>query len=135
MVEGRAHATDGDTIRIGDERLRLKGIDVPEMRQMCSRAGRSYLCGEAARDALVSLMLNEELRCRSSGRDRYKRLLVYCTAGGIDLNRRMVEEGWAVAYDREYRDEEAAARRRGAGLWAGEFERPQEWRRENAPRQ
>lgn len=135
MVEGRAHATDGDTIRIGDERLRLKGIDAPEMRQMCSRSGRSYLCGETARDALVGMMLNEELRCRSSGRDRYKRLLVYCTAGGIDLNRRMVEEGWAVAYDREYRDEEEDARRRGAGLWAGEFERPQEWRRENAPRQ
>lgn len=135
MLEGRAHAIDGDTIRIGDERLRLKGIDAPEMRQMCSRADRSYLCGETSRDALVGLMLHEEVRCRSSGRDRYKRLLVHCTAGGTDLNRRMVEEGWAVAYDRQYRDEEASARRRRTGLWAGEFDRPQDWRRENTPLQ
>jgi endonuclease YncB( thermonuclease family) len=131
LLEGRAYAIDGDTIRIGDERLRLKGIDAPEMRQMCSRSERSYMCGESARDALVRLMLNREVRCRSSGRDRYKRLLVFCTAGGIDLNRRMVEEGWAVAYDRQYREEEASARRRAAGIWAGAFERPQDWRRGN----
>jgi endonuclease YncB( thermonuclease family) len=30
-LEGRAQITDGDTIRIGEARIRLKGIDAPEM--------------------------------------------------------------------------------------------------------
>ena len=135
QLEGRAQAIDGDTIRIGDNRLRLKGIDAPEMHQTCSRSGQSYRCGETARNALIALMLDRQVQCRSSGRDRYKRLLVYCTANGQDLNGRMIEQGWAVAYDREYREEEARARGRSAGLWAGEFVRPQEWRRRNAASQ
>jgi endonuclease YncB( thermonuclease family) len=134
-LKGRAYAVDGDTIRIGDSRLRLKGIDAPELRQTCRRSRQTWFCGEAARDALIGMILNHQVQCRSSGRDRYKRLLVYCTVDGQDLNRRLVEEGWAVAYDREYRAEEAGARHRAAGLWAGEFERPQDWRRQNAPAQ
>ena len=131
MLQGQAYATDGDTIRIGDARLRLKGIDAPEMRQTCSRSGQSYSCGEAARDALVNLIGNQPVQCRASGRDRYQRVLAFCTAGGRDLNARMVEEGWAVTYGRDYEAEEARARRLSAGLWAGEFERPQDWRRRN----
>jgi len=133
--EGRAHVVDGDTIRIGDERLRLKGIDAPEMHQTCARSGRTYSCGESARNALIGMILNRQVQCRASGRDRYRRPLASCTADGQDLNARMVEEGWAVAYDRSYRAQEARARSRGAGLWAGTFERPQDWRRENAPAQ
>jgi endonuclease YncB( thermonuclease family) len=131
-LEGRAHAVDGDTIRIGDNRLRLRGIDSPEMRQSCYRGNQPYFCGEMARNALIGMILHQQVQCRSSGRDRYKRLLVRCTAGGNDLNARMVEEGWAVSYGRDYEAEEARARSRSAGLWAGRFQRPQEWRRQNS---
>ncbi|MCB5176236.1 MULTISPECIES: thermonuclease family protein [Microvirga] len=134
-IEGRAHAVDGDTIRIGDRSLRLEGIDAPEMRQTCTLDGEVYLCGETSRNALIRMILNRDVQCRSSGRDRYRRLLVSCTVDGRDLNARMVEEGWAVSYGREYQAEEAAARSRSAGLWAGRFERPQDWRRQNAPAQ
>lgn len=51
-----------------------------------------------------------------------------CVAGGVELNRAMVEAGWAVSYG-GYRAAEDVARREGRGLWAGAFERPQEWRR------
>ena len=44
----------------------------------------------------------------------------------------MVEEGWAVSYGRDYDHEETRARNRSAGLWAGEFTRPQDWRRQRA---
>jgi endonuclease YncB( thermonuclease family) len=132
MLEGRAHATDGDTIRIGENRLRLQGIDAPEMRQTCTRAGKPYSCGETARDVLIGMILRQQVQCRSSGRDRYKRLLVRCTAGGRDINAAMVEQGWAVSYGRDYEAEEARARRHSLGLWAGEFDRPQEWRRQTS---
>jgi len=44
----------------------------------------------------------------------------------------MVRRGWALSYRRyssDYVDEEAVARGRGVGMWAGEFVEPWEWRR------
>ena len=133
-LQGRAQVTDGDTIRIGEARIRLKGIDAPEMEQRCSRGGRSYACGETARRALIDLVSGETVRCRTAGRDRYQRILARCTINGNDIGTRMVESGWAVSYGRDYDAEEADAQDRGVGLWEGEFERPQDWRREKASR-
>jgi len=131
-LEGRAHVTDGDTIQIGDDRIRLKGIDAPEMEQTCSRSGRSYRCGVAARQALMDLVSGESVQCRAAGRDRFQRILARCTVRGSDIGARMVEEGWALSYGRGYEVEEGRARSRAAGLWACEFERPQDWRRSRA---
>jgi endonuclease YncB( thermonuclease family) len=131
-LEGRAQVTDGDTIRIGEARIRLKGIDAPEMEQRCSRAGRSYACGETARRVLIELVSAKNVRCRAAGRDRYRRILARCTVGGKDIGTQMVESGWAVSYGRDYDAEEARAQERGVGLWEGAFERPQDWRREHS---
>lgn len=131
-LEGRPQVTDGDTIRIGETRIRLKGIDAPELAQRCARSGRSYACGETARRALADLVAGEPVRCRAAGRDRYQRVLARCTVNGRDIGARMVEDGWAVSYGRDYDSEEARARGRSAGLWEGDFARPQDWRREHA---
>nr|WP_281432996.1 thermonuclease family protein [Microvirga terrestris] len=131
-MEGRAQVTDGDTIRIGEARIRLKGIDAPEMEQRCSKDGRSYACGVSARRALIDLVSGETVRCRAIGRDRYQRILARCTVHGIDIGTQMVENGWALSYGRDYDTEEARAHERGLGLWEGEFERPQDWRREHS---
>jgi len=128
-LEGRAQVTDGDTIRIGEARIRLKGIDAPEMEQRCSRGGRSYACGETARRALIDLVSSKTVRCRAAGRDRYQRILARCTVEGNDIGTQMVESGWAVSYGRDYDAEEARAQDREVGLWEGDFERPQDWRR------
>ena len=133
-LEGRAQVTDGDTIRIGETRIRLKGVDAPEMEQRCTRSRRSYACGETARQALIELVSGETVRCRASGRDRYKRVLARCTVDGRDVGAQMVEAGWAVSYGRDYDSEEARAQRRSAGLWEGDFERPQIWRRQHRGR-
>jgi endonuclease YncB( thermonuclease family) len=133
-LEGRVHVVDGDTIHLGDAKIRLKGIDSPEMEQTCSRSGRSYACGDEARRALVELVGGAPVQCRASGRDRYQRILARCTVNGTDIGTRMVESGWAVSYGRDYEREEARAAGRGVGLWAGEFERPQDWRRQRSGR-
>jgi endonuclease YncB( thermonuclease family) len=131
-LEGRAQVTDGDTIRIGEARIRLKGIDAPEMEQRCSRSGRSYACGETARRRGSGRFRLRRDRSAPAGRDRYRRVLARCTVNGNDIGTAMVENGWAVSYGRDYDAEEARARSRAAGLWQGEFERPQDWRRRNA---
>ncbi len=130
-VEGAVHVIDGVSLRLGGTDIRLKGIDAPELRQTCRRSGRSYPCGQVAREALSRLVAGRQVRCRVVGRDRYGRSLARCEAGDVDLGATLVRQGLAVAYG-DYSREEAAARTRSAGLWAGEFERPDLWRRQRS---
>src|SRR5215211_3174989 len=126
-IEGGAHIIDGDSLRVQGVEIRLKGVDAPEMHQVCSRAGQAYRCGEVARRALQARIADRPLACRIEGRDRYARSLARCRVGGQDLGAWLVREGLAVGY-RDYEAEEASARGRSAGLWAGEFDRPSVWR-------
>lgn len=126
--QGTARVNDGDTITLGQERVRLRGIDAPEYTQTCVRNGADYACGRQARQALVDLIAGRAVSCAGWRRDRYGRLLGDCRSGDIDLNRALVAAGWAVAYG-GYEVEEAKARAAKAGIWAGSFDRPQDWRR------
>ena len=127
QVAGIARINDGDSITLGAERIRLLGIDAPEYGQSCRRSGATYACGREAREALARLVAGHEISCSGWERDRYGRLLAICKAGGIELNRSQVEQGWAVAYG-GYEEAEQMARQKRVGLWAGEFERPRTWR-------
>ena len=129
-ISGDTVVNDGDTITLTGERIRLRGIDAPEYNQTCRKSGSTYPCGRRAREALVELAGSGRIECSGWERDRYRRLLAVCSAGGVELNRRQVEQGWAIAYG-DYADAERSARERGAGLWAGTFERPRDWRSEH----
>ncbi|OJU49860.1 MAG: nuclease [Mesorhizobium sp. 61-13] len=126
-AEGRAVIVDGDSIELGGQRIRLRGIDAPEYRQTCNRNGSEYPCGRAAREALVQLTAGRAVTCSGWRNDRYGRLLGDCKAGAVDLNSAQVAAGWAVAYG-DFEVEEARARGAKAGIWAGTFEWPQDWR-------
>jgi endonuclease YncB( thermonuclease family) len=125
--QGTAIVNDGDTITLGQERIRLRGIDAPEYTQTCRRSDADYACGRMARQALVDLIGGGAVSCSGWQRDRYGRLLGDCRAGDVDLNRALVEAGWAVAYG-GYVAEERKARAAKAGIWAGSFDQPQDWR-------
>lgn len=125
---GAFYAADGDSLTSGAERLRLEGIDAPELHQVCEREGEAWACGRVAREALQSMVLGSGTRCQGSRRDRYNRLLVVCRSGtGGDINAAMVRQGMAISYG-GYGKEEAEARAARAGLWAGTFERPRDVR-------
>ncbi|PLP57518.1 nuclease [Mesorhizobium loti] len=125
---GTAIVNDGDTITLGNERIRLRGIDAPEYMQLCRKAGVDYPCGKQSRQALAKLIGGRAVSCDGWQRDRYDRLLGDCKVGDIDLNAEQVKAGWAVAFG-DYELEEAAARVAHAGIWAGSFEEPRDWRR------
>lgn len=134
VAKGTVTITDGDTVKMNGVPIRLKGMDAPEMRQTCRDGdGVPYQCGEVARSALVEHVAGRPLTCRITGRDRYQRALGACSVDGDDIGAWLVERGLAVGYG-GYEREEARARARGAGLWAGEFQRPADWRREHASR-
>jgi len=132
-IVGAASVIDGDTIEIHGTRIRLHGIDAPESRQECTRAdGTTWRCGQQAALALSDRIDRATVRCEPRDRDRYGRVVAVCFKGTEDLNRWMVESGWAVAYHKyslDYVAEEDGARRAKLGLWAGSFEMPWDWRR------
>lgn len=126
-ISGAGKPIDGDSLRVGQNEVRLKGIDAPEGRQTCQRDGRSWPCGEESRRELVRLIGSDIVECTVSERDRFNRYLSRCRAGGRDLNAGMVSSGFAFAYG-GYVREEGDAKARKRGLWSGEFQRPREWR-------
>lgn len=126
-AQGAAIVNDGDSITLGSERIRMRGIDAPEYQQICRKDGADYPCGKLARQSLVRLISGKPVSCSGWQRDRYGRLLGDCKADGKDLNRAQVEAGWAVAYG-DFETEEAGARAGKAGIWAGTFDEPQDWR-------
>lgn len=129
---------DGDTFWIGENSLRLYGIDAPEEHQQCM--GRTNPnCGTDARNYLDVLISRGTLQCdqmlsRESQRprDSFGRALVRCWIGEgngtrHDLAEELVRAGFAVQYKGEdygYNEAESSARQAAVGLHGGCWLRP-----------
>jgi endonuclease YncB( thermonuclease family) len=129
-ITGTARAADGDTLTLDGHRIRLVGMDTPEMMQVCKRDGEDWRCGVAARSRLAEFLRAGAVTCRTQGTDKYNRWLARCETADGDLGARMVREGLAVAYG-GYEGEEQFAKAERKGLWGTEFDMPQQWRRMN----
>lgn len=129
-LTGPFRAVDGDTLTSDGLRIRIRGIDAPERRQLCGAEARRWPCGLEAGRALGERLTG--LRCEMRGLDKYRRRLAICFTPAGDLGAEMVRLGHAVAYGR-YAAEEAEARAARRGIWSGPFERPQDWRKAHRP--
>ncbi len=110
---------DGDTFRCGSERVRLFGVDAPEVRRGASPA-QPY--AYAARDELIRLT-RSRVGCRFVERDRYGRFVGRCwSTVSNDVGAAVIRSGFARDYRRysqgRYAAEEADARDHRRGLWA-----------------
>ena len=125
--------TDGDSLRSGNLRIRLFGVDAPEKKQKCTHAdGRQWDCGIAAQKALEQLVESvSQMFCDLMDVDRYSRLVMRCYAGGTDVAAALVRRGLALAY-RQYSElyskDENVAQTTKAGMWGGSFTKPWVWR-------
>ena len=118
---------DGDSLEIGERRIRLDGLDAPEFTQICQNAlGEDYECGKEALHYLEKLTAGKDVECSClAEKDRYKREICECFADEVSLNREMVVAGYAVAYrDKTYSKEEDIAKQNKAGIWQGKHMRP-----------
>lgn len=89
-------ATDGDTIRCGKERIRLLGIDAPELPGHC-RKGRRCAPGDPyASKASLSGAMAGRLSIRRVGRDRYGRTLALVSGASGDLSCYQLAHGRAI---------------------------------------
>lgn len=127
-VAGAGRASDGDSFRLGSDRVRLLGLDAPELAQHCAAAdGARWPCGRVARDRMAVLLASGPISCQPEGRDRYDRLLARCSVNGQDIGATLVTEGLAIAAD-DYWKLEASARAARRGIWVGGFDTPADWR-------
>lgn len=87
-IRGRAWVIDGDTIDINGTRVRLAGIDAPEIDQ-------PY--GKTAKWALLNLCKGKEVRAVYDGDQSYDRHVATCyLPDGRDLSAEMVKAGLAI---------------------------------------
>lgn len=145
------HISDGDTVRCLTKdkkqlKIRLYQIDAPE-------SGQDY--GQKSRQALARMVGGQKVDVRSFGKDQYNRVLgqltvvnlhgccsgegpqAVCTTcdSSFDVNRRMIEEGYAWSYpftkkNPAYRAAQETARQARQGLWqAADPVEPWVWRR------
>jgi micrococcal nuclease len=93
------HVVDGDTVDAFIDlgfgihhvlRLRLNGIDTPEV---SSQAGRD------ARDYVRTLLEGKAVVLTTFKPDKYGRYLADIVVNGIDFNASLVEQGYAREYD------------------------------------
>ena len=142
-IIGIPKIVDGDTVYINNYKIRLEGIDAPEMKQKCKKPflqimffnfQKDYDCGLISKKKLIQKIGNKPVKCILLGKDRYKRYLAKCLKDSLDLNRWMVRNGYAVAYrkySKLYILDENFAKQEKLGLWKGTFVKAEKWRKLN----
>ena len=130
---------DGDTIEllaktskenpynhIAKLKIRLYGIDAPELKQAYGKEVKEYLS---------ALVLKQEVSLIIENKDKYERIVGTIFLKGQDINKEMVKNGYAHAYEsfsKKYLAEQADAKMFKLGLWQDErVMSPSEFRRKN----
>ena len=119
---------DGDTITVlqGKQQIkvRLFGIDAPELKQPYGKKSKQFL---------ANLIAGKVVEVEENGKDRYKRTIGTIYLNGADINAQMVENGYAWAYrkfSKKYTAQESKAKKQGLGLWRDKKPIPPwEWRK------
>lgn len=131
---------DGDTIVVGRDKVRLIGVDAPEVQANEHLRNELNRIGAQNREASMLFMgreaagflkrLAEGRRCwleyDEGGRDQYGRILAYIhLEDGTNLNEAMIYQGYAKAYlganfryVKRYIYLQDEAMRRGNGFWS-----------------
>ena len=132
---GQIKVVDADTIIFNSEKIRFHGIDAPETEQSCYVKKEAWPCGKLATEYLKNLLKDvspPSLHCKISSKDRYGRSIGVCYIEDKNINRNLVENGWALAYreySKDYIHNEKLASQNKIGIWQGEFVEPWNWRR------
>ena len=118
---------DGDTIKVGQEKVRLIGVDTPE--QAWRKKGQKLQCYAAeAKTFLTKMLLRKTVHLKGdrkiSRRDKYGRRLAFIYFNDILVNAELIQQGYGFAYRIFPHSKSAAfialegeAKRERRGLW------------------
>ncbi len=135
-VKGKASVIGNDALRIGNTIIRLTGIEALDADQRCpranARAGRTWACGDDAREALVRLVRGRVITCETGSADSQGVAWGRCRDGDKDVAQGLVKAGFAFAETglvSPYQATQSEAQAAKAGIWSvPAAERPQDWR-------
>ena len=133
-IIGFSTVIDADTIRIDKFKIRLEGIDAPELKQVCMNNNQTYFCGKVSKIKLQEKIGKKKVSCILTSKDKYSRYLGVCYVERINLNKWLVRNGYAIAYKRyskAYVKDEKFAKDNRLGIWSGHFIQPEKWRKKN----
>jgi endonuclease YncB( thermonuclease family) len=107
-LRGTCHVIDGDTIMIGRTKIRLAGIDAPELDQPC---------GQKAKWAMVGLCKGQVITAELTGETSHDRLVGTCyLPDARDIGAELIKQGlaldWALFTNGKYRELEPPGVRR-----------------------
>lgn len=111
---------DGDTFETETgETVRLIGINAPEISDIFGIEAKQYLL-----DLIENKTVDLQTDNISNDRDRYQRILRYVILDGVDINKKMVSDGYAFAYlkykfskSTDYEYAQLEARETNKGIW------------------
>ena len=86
-ISGIPHVIDGDTLAVGGTRIRIWGIDAPEM---------DTWQGKQARGFLINKLAGRNVTCVKTGQRSYGRIVAKVYADGEDIAWWLVNAGHAV---------------------------------------
>ena len=125
---------DGDTIRVKnsegkEQSVRMIGLDAPESTTM--RFGHMECFGKEASSHLAQLLswvsqIELEVDTTQTSTDKYWRLLGYVVVNGVNLNQKMIEDGYGFEYtynlpykyQSEFKSAQKIASEKKFGLWS-----------------
>ena len=110
---------DGDTIEIRGNRVRIEGIDAPELGQIAKKDGLVFDQGYRVKSDLIETIKGKEVEVTVKGYDKYfNRIIGVVTCDGKDIGAWLVRSGRAIAaYGRQYKSLEQEARKEKRGIW------------------
>lgn len=133
---GKVVVIDGDTIDVGDVRVRIHGIDAPESGQKCISAQNiSWDCGAWVDRQVRKRFQGKVATCTRVDIDKYGRVVATCDVGGEDLGQILVSDGLAFAYRKYsmvYDLDEKGAAVNDRGLHASRVQTPSQYRKTRA---
>jgi len=131
VVASVLYCNDGDTcrVKIADAmwlNVRLAGIDAPEVPSGRKKTGQPF--GIEAKNFLNNQVKGKSIQIRQTDLDHYNRPIVEMFRDGININRNIVQSGYAEAYrgkgkakridSAAYLADEAAAQKASLGIWS-----------------
>ena len=116
-IKGKAIIIDGDTIKIGIEKIRFGGIDTPEKNQTGHEFSKKKLKKKIGNLIVICV--------REKNKDYWGRTVAECFVNGESISIFMVKNGYACDYvkysKKKYAKQQEYAKTKKLGIWKMKF--------------
>ena len=123
-----AKIASGDMFRIGDGLNCFRGIDAPELGQICPRANRrDFDYGHIAKTALVKHTDGGPVKCMPIGQNN-NHIVADCRIDVFSPSQNVLQPGWAITTTQKFNQFQDRAQHKRRGLWKERSDVMSAWR-------